>query len=204
MADRLFEEPSLARLYDPFDPDRSDLDAYRSIVGELGARRVLDIGCGTGTFACMLGRDGVEVVGLDPALASFSRLRLPHGEDPVIGCSGLSASGASALGPSALGPSALAVGGWTLRNCGDCHRRRSSQEEEEVPMSVEVHVEGRVLAGLMPRFAEAVEQYKGYARTHDYAVPKVLMGLSGEMNTVRLVYRFGSATEYEEQEVRTL
>ena len=71
-------------------------------------------------------------------------------------------------------------------------------------MSVEVHVEGRVLAGLMPRFAEAVEQYKGYARTHDYAVPKVLMGLSGEMNTVRLVYRFGSATEYEEQEVRTL
>ena len=83
MADRLFEEPSLARLYNPFDPDRSDLDAYRSIVGELGARRVLDIGCGTGTFACMLGRDGVEVVGLDPALASLEIARKKPGAESV-------------------------------------------------------------------------------------------------------------------------
>lgn len=71
-------------------------------------------------------------------------------------------------------------------------------------MSVEVHVEGRIVTGHMPRFAEAVEQYKDYAKTHDYTVPSVLMGLSGEMNTVRLVYRFDSAAAYEEQEVRTL
>ena len=71
-------------------------------------------------------------------------------------------------------------------------------------MPIEVHVEGRVVAGHMPRFADAVEQYKDYAKTHDYSVPSVLMGLSGEMNTVRLVYRFDSAAEYEDQEVRTL
>lgn len=71
-------------------------------------------------------------------------------------------------------------------------------------MPVEVHVEGQVTTGKMPEFAVAVEQYKDYAKTHRYAVPRVLMGLSGEMNTIRLVYRFDTAAEYEEQELRTL
>lgn len=48
MADALFEEPRLARVYGPLDPDRDDLTVYAAIVAELGARSVLDIGCGTG------------------------------------------------------------------------------------------------------------------------------------------------------------
>ncbi len=28
MADEIFENPRLAAIYDPFDPERSDLDAY--------------------------------------------------------------------------------------------------------------------------------------------------------------------------------
>lgn len=71
-------------------------------------------------------------------------------------------------------------------------------------MTVEVHVEGQVAAGLMPDFAAAVEDYKNYAKTHDFAVPQVLLGLSGEMNTVRLVYRFDTAAAYEDQELRTM
>jgi hypothetical protein len=71
-------------------------------------------------------------------------------------------------------------------------------------MAVEVHVEGQVAAGRMAEFAEAIEQYKDYAKTHDYAVPRVLLGLSGEMNTVRLVYDFDTAADYEAQELRTL
>jgi ubiquinone/menaquinone biosynthesis C-methylase UbiE len=54
MADELFENPRLAVIYDAFDPDRSDLEAYESMVDEFGARVVLDVGCGTGTFACRL------------------------------------------------------------------------------------------------------------------------------------------------------
>ena len=54
-------------MYDPLDPDRSDLDVYETIVDELGARRVLDIGCCTGTLACRLARRGLDVIGLDPA-----------------------------------------------------------------------------------------------------------------------------------------
>jgi predicted RNA methylase len=51
VADALFDEPRLAELYDPLDPDRSDLAAYVAMAGEFGARTVLDTGCGTGTLA---------------------------------------------------------------------------------------------------------------------------------------------------------
>jgi SAM-dependent methyltransferase len=69
--DAIFADPRLARIYDPLDPDRSDLDAYAAMAAEFGARTVLDVGCGTGTFACMLAARGLEVIGVDPASASL-------------------------------------------------------------------------------------------------------------------------------------
>lgn len=51
MADALFEVPRLAAIYDVFDGDRSDLEVYAAMAEESGARRVPDIGCGTGTAA---------------------------------------------------------------------------------------------------------------------------------------------------------
>jgi SAM-dependent methyltransferase len=81
--DAIFDDPTLAALYDPLDPDRSDLDAYVAIVDELGARSVLDVGCGTGTFACLLALRGIEVVGVDPAGASLDVARRKPGADRV-------------------------------------------------------------------------------------------------------------------------
>jgi len=83
MADDGFEVPRLAQLYDPLDPDRSDLDAYVAIVDELGARSVLDVGCGTGTFALLLAARGLDVVGVDPAEASLDVARGKAGSDDV-------------------------------------------------------------------------------------------------------------------------
>jgi predicted RNA methylase len=52
LPDALFEHPRLTAIYDALiDPDRSDLDVYVAIADELRARSVLDVGCGTGTFA---------------------------------------------------------------------------------------------------------------------------------------------------------
>ena len=83
MADDGFEVPRLAQLYDPLDPDRSDLDVYAAIVDELGARSVLDVGCGTGTFALLLAAGGLDVVGVDPALASLDVARAKPGAERV-------------------------------------------------------------------------------------------------------------------------
>jgi SAM-dependent methyltransferase len=83
MVDAHFGEPRLARIYDPLDPDRSDLDVYAALIDEFGARSVLDIGCGTGTFACLLARRGIEVTAVDPALASLDVARGEPGADRV-------------------------------------------------------------------------------------------------------------------------
>ena len=79
MADALFEDPRLARVYDPLDPDRDDLLVYAAIAAEFGARSVLDIGCGTGTFACLLAGRGLDVIGVDPAGASLDVARAKPG-----------------------------------------------------------------------------------------------------------------------------
>lgn len=87
MPDAIFAEPRLARLYDHFDDDRSDLAAYRALVTELGARSVLDVGCGTGSLLVLLATDprtaGLELVGLDPAGASLAVARTKPGAERV-------------------------------------------------------------------------------------------------------------------------
>jgi SAM-dependent methyltransferase len=83
VADAQFEEARLAGLYDPLDPDRSDLDGYAAMAVEFGARSVLDVGCGTGTLACLLARRGFTVTGIDPAEASLAVARGKPGADRV-------------------------------------------------------------------------------------------------------------------------
>lgn len=81
MADPIFEHARLAQAYDPLDPDRSDLDVYAAMVSEFGARSVLDVGCGTGTFAVLLAAERLEVIGVDPAGASLDVARgKPHAD----------------------------------------------------------------------------------------------------------------------------
>lgn len=69
-------------------------------------------------------------------------------------------------------------------------------------MAVEVHVEGRIVLGRMPDFMEGVQHYCEHAQANGYAVPKVLQGLSGEMNTVRLVFTYEDLAKYEQDETR--
>jgi SAM-dependent methyltransferase len=83
MVDPIFADPRLASIYDVLDDDRSDLDAYLALVDELGARSVLDVGCGTGTLACLLAGRGIDVTGVDPAAASLAVARRKPAADRV-------------------------------------------------------------------------------------------------------------------------
>ena len=74
--DAIFAHARLAAMYDFLDDDRSDLDVYTALVDELGAMSVLDIGCGTGTFACELARAGSRLSG---SIRQEPRSRSPAG-----------------------------------------------------------------------------------------------------------------------------
>ncbi|WP_433172505.1 class I SAM-dependent methyltransferase [Actinoallomurus sp. CA-150999] len=80
MPDAIFADPRLAPIYDAFDGDRDDLTAYLDLADELGADRVLDIGCGTGCLAVLLADSGRTVTGVDPAEAS---LDVARSKDPT-------------------------------------------------------------------------------------------------------------------------
>ncbi|GAA3032741.1 class I SAM-dependent DNA methyltransferase [Actinokineospora globicatena] len=85
--DSVFADPRLVAVYDTFDAPRDDLDAYVALVAELDARRVLDLGCGTGNLGVRLAERGIDVIGVDPAEASLAvargreeRVRWVHGD----------------------------------------------------------------------------------------------------------------------------
>lgn len=50
--DAAFEDPRLVGVYDALEADRSDLQVHLAIAEQLGARTVLDVGCGTAPSPC--------------------------------------------------------------------------------------------------------------------------------------------------------
>ncbi|MFC4855129.1 class I SAM-dependent methyltransferase [Actinophytocola glycyrrhizae] len=81
MPDAIFAHPRLAAVYDAFDGARDDLAVYLNIADELGARRVLDVGCGTGCLVALLAESGRAVVGVDPAEASLAVAKAKPGSE---------------------------------------------------------------------------------------------------------------------------
>jgi SAM-dependent methyltransferase len=92
MPDALFTEPKLAEIYDLLDdPDRPDLVTYVAMADEFHAHSVIDLGCGTGNFACRLAVLGKEVIGVDPAIASLEVARRKAYADRVRWITGTAA-----------------------------------------------------------------------------------------------------------------
>ncbi|MCC3291343.1 bifunctional 2-polyprenyl-6-hydroxyphenol methylase/3-demethylubiquinol 3-O-methyltransferase UbiG [Arthrobacter sp. zg-Y1110] len=58
--------PELAAAYDADTEARQDLPFYLALAAELGARRVADIGSGTGLLCSLLAGQGYEVTGVEP------------------------------------------------------------------------------------------------------------------------------------------
>lgn len=86
-----FNDAALVMVYDAeFGWSRDD-DFFASVVSEVPASRVLDLGCGTGRLALALAAAGHHVTGVDPARASVEAARAKPGADQVTWIEGTSA-----------------------------------------------------------------------------------------------------------------
>ncbi|GGX55500.1 methyltransferase [Tateyamaria omphalii] len=80
--DEHYKDQALVALYDTVNTSRDDFDFYRARLPNLPCR-ILDIGCGTGTFAVELADAGYTVTGIDPAAAMIAAARAKSGADKV-------------------------------------------------------------------------------------------------------------------------
>ncbi|MFI6166719.1 methyltransferase domain-containing protein [Nocardia sp. NPDC051052] len=90
MVDRVFSEARLAAVYDRFNPweGRGDFTFYLPLV--MGARSVLDVGCGTGELLRRARRDGHfgRLCGVDPAAGMLEVARGQGDIEWVLGDAG--------------------------------------------------------------------------------------------------------------------
>jgi ubiquinone/menaquinone biosynthesis C-methylase UbiE len=62
-----YGDTDLVALYDVDNPAGVDHDYYRALAETLNARRIIDLGCGTGLLTRALARQGRSVTGIDPS-----------------------------------------------------------------------------------------------------------------------------------------
>ena len=77
-------DPRLITIYDDDNPVGPDHDHARALADELGARTIVDLGCGTGRLAVSLARPGRTVIGVDPDVTAMQYARRRLGGEGVI------------------------------------------------------------------------------------------------------------------------
>ncbi|WP_289020067.1 class I SAM-dependent methyltransferase [uncultured Ornithinimicrobium sp.] len=78
-----YDDPRLAVVYDIDNPDGPDHDFFRRFADHLGAKRIVDLGCGTGLLTVTLTAPGRTVTGIDPAAAMLDRATARPGGEAV-------------------------------------------------------------------------------------------------------------------------
>ena len=86
--DQHYTDPRLVALYDRDNPRGPDTEFYVRLADDLGARRILDLGCGTGILTRELATEARDVMGVDPAPAMLAWAKAQPGAERVRWVSG--------------------------------------------------------------------------------------------------------------------
>ncbi|UBH25005.1 class I SAM-dependent methyltransferase [Micrococcus porci] len=78
-----YDDARLAALYDHDNPPGEDHAYFRQVADESRARRIVDLGCGTGSLTVTFAGEGRAVVGIDPAEAMLAVARARPGGNAV-------------------------------------------------------------------------------------------------------------------------
>jgi len=78
-----YGDADLVTLYESDNPSGRDHEFYRTLVGELQAKTIIDLGCGTGLLTRSLVTPGCTVIGVDPSATMLDFARRQPGADAV-------------------------------------------------------------------------------------------------------------------------
>ncbi|MSR71386.1 MAG: class I SAM-dependent methyltransferase [Candidatus Taylorbacteria bacterium] len=78
-----FSDPRLAALYDTLNPLGDDSEFFCKLADKLSAKKIVDLGCGTGLLTCELAKRGREMTGIEPAEAMLAVARSKPYADQV-------------------------------------------------------------------------------------------------------------------------
>ncbi|HEX5114889.1 MAG TPA: methyltransferase domain-containing protein [Pseudonocardiaceae bacterium] len=106
MTDDPYRDEDLVALYDIDNPDGEDHAYYRALADEIGARSIVDLGCGTGLLTRSLAGPGRTVVGVDPSRTMLDHARRQPGAESVTWVHG----DATALAPNGTADLAVCTG----------------------------------------------------------------------------------------------
>ncbi len=106
VTDDPYRDADLVSLYDLDNPGGEDHAFFRALADQIGARSVIDLGCGTGLLTRSLTRPGRTVIGIDPSRTMLDYALRQPGSDSVTWIHG----DASALAPTGTADLVLCTG----------------------------------------------------------------------------------------------
>jgi ubiquinone/menaquinone biosynthesis C-methylase UbiE len=101
-----YRDAELVELYDVDNPAGEDHAYYRALAEEIGARSIIDLGCGTGLLTRSLARAGRTVIGVDPSRTMLDYARRQPSSESVTWIHG----DASVLPPDGTADLAICTG----------------------------------------------------------------------------------------------